>query len=445
MKVNAVAVAAFVSLVYLGGCMGAGVSAADAPRVREFEMVVHSALSDTVELYEKNDGTYSKVVAITFKESTDDEQRFPGPEIRVKEGDTVKLRIVNLNGLSHTVHLHGGLIPWDEDGVDHLTQNPIRTGEEQTYTFADLKAGTYWYHCHVDASHHIDFGMYGALIVEEREPTYPVDRDYVIFLDEVDNCHVHGNQDPIQGQEPSVDPTVSIGCYQRFIIDNLAQNRAVTTTANAVPPEVRDATCPALEALPDSPAQAKTAKEQAKAAFGCGGIHEHGTPPPQQSNRTWWPETHPYYNPEYNTFLVNGKAFPDTPVFPVKEGETVRFRIINAGNFVHTWHPHGHTMQVITKDGYPWAGGPQSMDTLSIAPGERYDYIMKMDNPGLWMIHDQMGQFAANDNVHPGGMVACFPYDGFRGAPAFEFTRSLDCNTYAMENILGKHGHSEHS
>ncbi len=79
------------------------------------------------------------------------------------------------------------------------------------------------------------------------------------------------------------------------------------------------------------------------------------------------------------------------------------------------------------------------MDTLSIAPGERYDYIMEMDNPGIWMVHDQMGQSTMNDDVHPGGMMACFAYDGFEGLDAFAMERSLDCSTEAVK-ILEAHG-----
>ena len=162
----------------------------------------------------------------------------------------------------------------------------------------------------------------------------------------------------------------------------------------------------------------------------------------QQTPRQWWFETHALYNPTYNTFVINGKAFPDSPVFPVREGETVRFRLINAGNELHTWHPHGHTMLVTHKDGYALPA-PYKADTLSIAPGERYDFLVTMDNPGLWMVHDQMGQYTANDNVHPGGMMACIAYDGFHGTDAFAMKRALDCNTAGMAIYGSGHHHME--
>jgi FtsP/CotA-like multicopper oxidase with cupredoxin domain len=452
MKPLSLLVAACFAAVAVGGCTGA-VSQDDAPKTHEFTIVVHQGTSDRIALYEKNDGSQSQAVAITFQtpEQVDANapQALPGPEIRVKEGDTVILHFQNPNALMHTIHLHGGLVPWEQDGVDYLTQDPTMPGGEYNYTYANLKAGTYWYHCHVDGAHHIDFGMYGALIVEERHPTVHFDREYVVFLDEYDNCHVHGNTDPVYAgngtgnQEPTPDVQTQSQCYYRFLLDNLAQNQAVNqvgaTTGGAVPQAVKDQFCPQFALLPESTPQEKAAKQNAQTAFGCTEAHAHGTPPPQQNARTWWPTTHPIYNPEYNTFLINGKAFPDSPAFPVKQGETVKFRLINAGNLLHTWHPHGHTMVVTHKDGYELPAAYKA-DTLAIAPGERYDFVIKMDNPGLWMIHDQMGQYAANDNQHPGGIMACMPYDGFHGIDAFAMKRALDCNTAGMA-IYGGHHH----
>jgi plastocyanin len=434
--------------VGMGGCTGI-VSEDDKPQTHYFEMVVNQGLSDTVALYQKNDGNYSRAIAIPFKLDAADPAVVPGPEIRVKEGDTVVIHLVNPNGLSHTLHLHGGLVPWEMDGMDYLTQDPVMSGKEYNYTFPNLKAGTYWYHCHMDGAHHIDLGMYGAFIVEERHPAVHYDREYVVLLDEYDNCHVHGNLDPVDprsgsGQEPTPDTQKSSECFYRFLLDNLAQNQqlnsAEATTGSQVPQAVKDQFCPQVAALPEGTAQEKAAKANAEAAFGCTAAHAHGNPPPQQTPRVWWPETSPVYNPAYNTFLVNGKAFPDTPVFPVKQGETVLFRLINVGNQWHAWHVHGHTMHVVARDSYPLAS-PFDVDTLSIGPGERYDYTVKMDNPGLWMLHDQNGLTNTNDNVAPGGMMACMPYDGFHNlVDAFAMKRSLDCNTVARE-IYGGHHH----
>ena len=427
----------------LGGCMGGGKAKDDAPQTHEFNLVVHPGMSDTIPLYTQSDNSSANVFAITFQENQDDAQRVPGPEIRVKEGDTVIIHLQNLNGLTHTLHLHGGLIPWEDDGVDYLTQFPVMNGQEYTYTYKDLKAGTYWYHCHVDGAHHIDFGMYGAFIVEERHPPVHYDRDYTVMLDEWDNCHVHGNTEPVTQQNASMGPDVqsTSDCFYRFVLDYLAQNQVFQQTGKNLNGTTPPAVCTSLSQLPENTPQERALKASLMQGSGCTS-HAHGDPPAYQQEREWWYETMPVYNPTYNTFLINGKAFPDTPVFPVKEGETARFRLINAGNEVHTWHPHGHTMTVIAKDGY-LLDSPYKADTLAIAPGERYDVVMTFNNPGLWMVHDQMGQYTVNDNVHPGGMMACIAYDGFEGVDAFAMTRALDCNHEAVR-ILENRGQEHH-
>lgn len=434
----------------VAGCMNDPDLVQDADCERSFLLVVPAPTSDTVALYEMNNGNYSRVVAITFTtpdQAESGEQSLPGPEIRVMEGCTVHLQVRNDNALEHTLHLHGGLVPWEMDGVDFLTQMPIDPGQTFNYTFPDMKSGTYWYHCHMDGAHHIDLGMYGAFIVEERDPPTPADREYVLLLDEMDNCHVHGNADPVDPRTSEQSGAIFAmnSCAQRFLQDFLAQNRATTAGSGSVPPEVRAVACPPLAPAPGDSYDVQRAKMQAAAAMGCEGVHEHGVPPPQQNPRTWWPETLPVYAPLYNTYLVNGKAFPDTPVLAVKEGETVRIRLINAGNQEHAFHLHGHSFRVAYRDGYPLGTAAFDADTLSISPGERYDLFVEANNPGLWMIHDQNGLATMNDYQHPGGMMTCFAYDGFsrhgsEPVDAFAMQRALDCNTAAMAML--EHGHA---
>ncbi|MCA1818948.1 MAG: multicopper oxidase domain-containing protein, partial [Halobacteriales archaeon] len=277
-------------------------------------------------------------------------------------------------------------------------------------------------------------------IVEERAPPHPADREYVLLLDEMDNCHVHGNTDPVNPQTSEQSGAVfeKNSCADRFVQDYLAQNRAGTAAAGTLNPYTNGTICPQLQPASGDSAETAAAKAQARAALGCGGAHEHGTPPPQQAKKVWWPETMPVYAPVYNTFLINGKAFPDTPVIAVKPTETVRIRLINAGNEWHAFHIHGHTMSVEYRDGYPLGSAAFKADTLSIGPGERYDFFLEADNPGLWMVHDQNGLATMNDDQHPGGMMTCLAYDGFQGTKAFEMTRALDCNDKALE-LLGHH------
>src|SRR3546814_11137380 len=67
------------------------------------------------------------------------------------------------------------------DGVPHLTQKPIAPGETFLYEFDVPDAGTYWYHPHQRGFEQVGRGLYGALIIEEREPV-AVDRAIIWML-----------------------------------------------------------------------------------------------------------------------------------------------------------------------------------------------------------------------------------------------------------------------
>ena len=105
----------------------------------------------------------------------------PGPEIRVKQGE--RLRIIVENGLEEetTVHWHGVRVPNAMDGVPHLTQHPIDAGKSFVYEFDAVDAGTFWYHPHQRSFEQVGRGLYGPLIVEEPEPIR-VDRDVTWVL-----------------------------------------------------------------------------------------------------------------------------------------------------------------------------------------------------------------------------------------------------------------------
>ena len=108
----------------------------------------------------------------------------PGPEIRVRQGD--RLRVVLHNGLGEdtTIHWHGLRLPNAMDGVPGLTQPPVRPGESFAYEFDAVDAGTFWYHPHSNSLEQVGRGLYGVLVVEEGEPALRVDRDVTWVLDD---------------------------------------------------------------------------------------------------------------------------------------------------------------------------------------------------------------------------------------------------------------------
>jgi len=235
----------------------------------------------------------------------------PGPTIRVKKGDLVRIHIKNNTTQPHSLHSHG-ITSLDElnDGVPHVTGAYIMPQTEFTYQYVAKEAGTHWYHCHVQTSLHQDMGMYGALIVEDtNEPTW--DKEFVEIIDEWDT------------------------------------NRGLANLTE---------------------------------------------------------------KPNYNYFLVNGKAGASVPDLYVKNGEIARVRLINAGFENHSLHLHGTHFVVIAKDGYQLPL-PYSADTIDIAPGETYDLLVK-GRDGVWPWHDHNSLAVTDNGVYPGGMLMHMRGDG---------------------------------
>lgn len=105
----------------------------------------------------------------------------PGPEIRARQGERLRVTVENLLPEETTVHWHGIRLPNAMDGVPHLTQKPIAPGESFVYEFDLPDAGTYWYHPHLNSGEQLARGLSGPLIVEEQAPIR-VDRDVTWVL-----------------------------------------------------------------------------------------------------------------------------------------------------------------------------------------------------------------------------------------------------------------------
>ncbi|HUK64392.1 MAG TPA: multicopper oxidase domain-containing protein, partial [Dongiaceae bacterium] len=109
--------------------------------------------------------------------------RVPGPTLRVRLGDTVRVRFRNALPQPTTIHWHGVRVPNGMDGVPHLTQPPVEPGGSFVYEFTPKDAGTFWYHPHVRSSEQVERGLYGVIVVEDAEPA-PYAADVVWVLDD---------------------------------------------------------------------------------------------------------------------------------------------------------------------------------------------------------------------------------------------------------------------
>jgi len=274
--------------------------------------------------------------------------RIPAPTIRVTEGDHVRVLLFNNATDPHTIHWHGiENITSESDGVPDVGQEWVLPGESFTYEFIADPAGTRMYHCHVEAPHHMTMGMYGALIVDPKG--------------------ADGTADLASGSVMGAADKDST-----FLFSEFDTSHPHVPLPGEMMPMGPDGSLPWLLSSP-----------------------KFAMP----------------FDPNLNEFLVNGKSFPATPIYDVKEGQVVRWRLINLGLTTHSIHIHGHHFTVTHRDGFALPA-PFEVDTLSVEPGERYDVWFKADNPGVWMIHDHAGMSAMANGYDPAGVMWVIRYEG---------------------------------
>ena len=115
-------------------------------------------------------------------------RQVPGPELRVKEGDRVRVHFTNKHSKNHTIHWHGVHVPSNMDGVPGVSQYTVEPNKTYTYEFIAKPSGTHIYHCHVDADHHTDMGMYGAFIIEDEDLS-KYDKEITLVLSDFVSKH----------------------------------------------------------------------------------------------------------------------------------------------------------------------------------------------------------------------------------------------------------------
>ena len=274
----------------------------------------------------------------------------PAPTIRVRQGDLVKVDFTNNHFHSHTIHWHGQYVPWLHDGVPGVTQDSVAPGDPTfNYEFIASRAGTLWYHCHVDTHFHVMQGLYGLFIVEpqntDNEPE-DIDKEF------------------------------------NLVYSTLNRELVQVTPVTAADPHAQHRHKPGE----------------------CGASGTQGCVNPAADTRA-------------DTWLLNGRSAPfsfadrQDSVLVVEEGERVRVRMLNAGETFETIHTHGHDMYVTHRDGNPIPPAARFyVDTLTIGPAERYDVVIEMENPGIWVMHSHVDHHVSNAERNPGGNIGAIAY-----------------------------------
>ncbi len=125
-------------------------------------------------------------------------------------------------------------------------------------------------------------------------------------------------------------------------------------------------------------------------------------------------------------FTINGRGFPATAPIVARLGETLVIRFMNEGIMMHPWHLHGMPMRVVARDGFPLGSAAFTCDTLGVNPGERWDVVVKCDEPGAWAFHCHILPHAEGSDGMFGMVTALIVQDAAAavslksaGAPAF--------------------------
>lgn len=288
----------------------------------------------------------------------------PGPEIRVKQGENVEIVLKNELPEPATIHWHGVPVPNAMDGIPGVTQNAVQPGESFTYAFKADVPGTYWYHSHQDSVNQVDRGMYGAFIVEPSEDG-KTDRDYTLVLDEWMSSGMSMSGSGVGNESGSeAGSSGKPGKSEMEGMDHSKMDHNKMDMGGAKP-ESTDK---------DGGKQAEMAHDMSM----------------------------------YDLFTINGKSGSLVQELPVKQGERVRLRLVNAGYMSHRIHLHGHEFQITAADGQALNNpGVLKDSVIDIAPGERYDIEFTADNPGRWQIEDH------SDNAAAKGMKAVIVYEGY--------------------------------
>ncbi len=338
----------------------------------------------------------------------------PGPTLRVKRGEELRIRL--FNGLSEptTIHWHGVRLPNAMDGVPALTQPAVMPNSSFDYRFRCPDAGTFWYHAQSSAQ--LDDGLYGALVVEELDGI-AVDRDVTLILVPTDSRQT-GKSVLVNG---SLQPDIRVTSGERLRLRLI--NASGTSGLNLR----TDRHAPWVMAVDGQPAEPFVARD-GRVGLAPGSrldmfvdatLDVGATAPILAGNRDEFPIARIVYagdkrpssklrsspaplpsnslparidlktalRVEWRIGANSPGLVPRDPLFTVARGRAVSLAVSNGSGHPHVVHLHGHHFRLLDRLDDGWK--PFWLDTLAI--GEQVERIAFVaDNPGKWLLEARM-------------------------------------------------------
>jgi FtsP/CotA-like multicopper oxidase with cupredoxin domain len=262
----------------------------------------------------------SRIISITTYNG-----QFPGPLIRLKEGQSVTVDIFNDTDVPEQLHWHGQIVPVDVDGASEEGTPFIPARGKRTISFTPRPVGFRFYHTHNRGGANLAAGQYngevGPVYIEGRHEPGNHDREVFLVLKEFE-------------------PTFSRG-------GDMAQ-----------------------DFLP--PLDVKELKDQGESAM-------------KASLAKGMPHG---YEVGYRSFTINGRILGHGEPIRVKQGQRVLFHILNgSATEIRSLALPGHTFRVVGLDGNP-VPNPVSVPVVWLGTGERISAIVEMNHPGVWILGD---------------------------------------------------------
>ena len=336
----------------------------------------------------------------------------PGPLIRARQGDLVEVDFVNESvSAGATLHWHGIDVPNAADGVAGVTQDAVPVGGRFVYRFVATDAGTYWYHSRQVSHEQVQRGLLGAVVIDPAiSPVNDADSDVVALM------HVYDGQHTLNGRVEDEHVASKPGSTVRVRVINTDNGTAASEVTG--PSDVSDrrvlvAAGGRVDVVVQAPLECAVRLHVGGARSFLVGDPEASVPASPQPAASLdllaygapaplaFDPTSPDRISDYvigrrfgivdgrpgNFWTINGRMFPDIPMFHVREGDVIRMRIVNDTSDTHPMHLHGHHAVVLSRDGVAASGSQWWTDTLDVFPGETYEIAFVADNPGIWADH----------------------------------------------------------
>jgi FtsP/CotA-like multicopper oxidase with cupredoxin domain len=307
----------------------------------------------------------------------------PGPEIRVRPGDTLTAVLDNQLPQQTTVHWHGLELYYPMDGSPSITQPPVAAGSTFTYRFTVPDTpGTYWFHPHVGVQQ--DHGLYGAFVIEDPREPLSYDHDWTVVLDDwIDGVPIGGvtatpdkvlatlrqGMSGMSGGMTSASPSPSMGMSGTGMPTTPSPSMSGMSGMSGMGMD--------MGATPTAGPTMSPMAGRTSPAAGAGGSPGMTVPGVMLSGATSPLLGGDAGDVRYPFYLACGRMASAPRTLTARPGDRVRIRLINAGgDTAFRVALGGHRLQVVHADGNPVQ--PVGTDAVLLGMAERYDVIVTL-------------------------------------------------------------------